>query len=64
MSQKVYHGDEWKNADSKTTSRTREAKQAWVNTEYANGRMELSEWRRRTDELSDPTKWTIQGRVL
>jgi len=64
MAKHQYEGDEWKNADNGgPATRTREAEQAHINTEYANGRMELSEWRKRTDELSEPTKWVTSGKI-
>lgn len=67
MSTNVYEGDEWKHKAKpepiSTKSRTRAAEQEFVNTEFCNGRITLDEWRRRTDELSEPTKWSASGRV-
>jgi len=64
MAKREYEGDEWKHADSgKPTGRTRAAEQAHINIEYANGRMELSEWQKRSDELSEPLKWVASGKI-
>lgn len=64
MSDKIYHGDEWRYEKTPAqTGRTRAAEQSHVNIEYCNGRMKLSEWRSRTDEMSEPTKWTAAGKI-
>lgn len=61
---KVYEGDEWKRAANEPVKgRTRAQEQEYVNTEFCNGRMELAEWRRRTDELSEPTRWSTAGKI-
>ena len=61
---KVYEGEEWKRVVTPSPRRTRAQEQRRIDTEYCNGRMELDEWKRRTDELSEVSKWTAEGRVL
>lgn len=62
----IYHGDEWRlpRLEHKIfKGRTREQEQSFIDTELCNGRMRLSDWRAKTDELSELTKWTQHGRV-
>lgn len=61
---KVYDGDEWKRVEAPEDRPTRAYEQRRINAEYCNGRMDRAEWRRRSDELSDPEKWTAGGRIL
>lgn len=60
---KVYEGDERKRCGGKEAGRTRAAEQAHIDTEFCNGRMSREEWRKRTDELSELTKWSVSGRI-
>lgn len=66
---KVYQDDEWKWAEEEPVKRTgipsptRAEMQARVDTYYGQGRIELEEWRRRTNELSDVEKWDQHGRI-
>lgn len=53
----VIEGDEWKLAepDGEPAECTYRAEtQAILNRQYATGTIDLEEWRRRTDELSQP----------
>ena len=60
---KIFEGDEWKYAKAPEFKPTRAQEQARIDTEYCNGRMERDEWLRRTDELSDVSKWTATGKI-
>ena len=60
---KIYEGEEWKTVKTPEWKPTRAQEQARINTEYCNGRMERDEWARRTDELSEVSKWTSAGKI-
>lgn len=63
---KIFEGDEWKYCDNKPRSpiyRMRIAEQEHIDTEFCNGRMTQREWRSRTDEMSEPTKWNAAGKI-
>jgi hypothetical protein len=62
----VLSGDEWK--QQKIVFRggkqlTRMEKQAEADREYGMGNLSKMEWSRLTDELSDVTKWTAEGKI-
>lgn len=44
--------------------RNRKEEQAHQNNLYATGKIELNEWRKKTDELSDIDKWNAKGMIM
>jgi len=63
MSKKVFEGDEWKHSNTSETSPTRAEEQVRTDALYALGIIELAEWRARSNELSETTKWNAHGRI-
>lgn len=64
MSYSPVHGDEWKSQRiEKRRPITRAEEQERINKAYMWGNMEREEWSQRTDDLSDPLKWTSEGKV-
>jgi len=59
----IYSGDEWKRVKSPEDKPTRAQEQSRIDIEYCNGRMERDEWIKRTDELSDISKWNASGKI-
>ena len=64
MSAEIFPGDEWQHApEPKRSGPTRAKEQARINAPYATGRMTAAEHRGRSAELSEPTKWSKDGRL-
>lgn len=68
---KVYYDDEWKRAKDPVeiappipkANPTRAQEQARIDNLYGNGLIEREEWLERTAELSDPLKWSAEGKI-
>jgi hypothetical protein len=64
MSNHTLEGDEWKRQRiEKRKPITRAEEQERINKAYRWGKMDREEWSQRTDDLSDPLKWTAEGRT-